>query len=105
MSSSRSIGSFDRRILVLTSLANGPKHGYALLKDIEDFSGVALGPGTLYGCIAQLESEGLIESLSEEKRRRPFGLTDEGHRVLRRALQQSANITNTGWMRLSGAGS
>jgi DNA-binding PadR family transcriptional regulator len=87
----------------LTSLASGPKHGYALIQDIESFSGVSLGPGTLYGCISQLEEEGLIEGLSEAKRRRPFALTAEGQKVLRAALMQSANISSTGLFRLSGA--
>jgi DNA-binding PadR family transcriptional regulator len=104
VSTARPIGSYDRRILVLTSLANGPKHGYALIKDIESFSGVSLGPGTLYGCIAQLEKEGLIEALSSEKRKRPFGLTQQGREALRNALVQSTAISTTGLFRLSSAG-
>ena len=46
-------GSSDRGMLVLTSLAGGPKHGYALIKDIEGFAGVTLGPGTLYGALGE----------------------------------------------------
>ena len=42
----------QRGMLLLTSLADGPKHGYALVKDIEQFAGVTLGPGTLYGALA-----------------------------------------------------
>ena len=45
----------ERSVLVLTSLAGGDKHGYALIKDIEAFSGVTLGPGTLYGALARVE--------------------------------------------------
>lgn len=89
---------------MLTSLAGGPKPGYELIKDIESFAGVSLGPGTLYGCIAQLEEEGLIEALAEEKRRRPYGLTPEGRKILRSALQQSSDIAAAGWLRLSGSG-
>ena len=37
------------------SLAGGPKHGYALIKDIEDFAGVTMGPGTLSGALSKLE--------------------------------------------------
>ena len=48
-------GSSDRSVLILTSLAGSPKHGYALIKDIEDFAGVTLGAGTLYGALAKLE--------------------------------------------------
>jgi len=47
-------GSSDRSVLVLTSLAGGPKHGYALIKDIEGFASIKPGPGTLYACIAKL---------------------------------------------------
>ena len=39
----------DASVLILTSLADGPKHGYALIQDIKSFAGLELGPGTLYG--------------------------------------------------------
>ncbi len=61
----------DPGVLILTSLASGPKHGYALARDIETFSGAELGPGTLYGAITRLEERGLIEPL-EQDQRRPF---------------------------------
>ena len=48
----------DPTLLILTSLASGEKHGYALLQDIERFAGVTLGPGTLYGAIGRLEERG-----------------------------------------------
>ena len=63
----------DPGLLVLTSLADGPKHGYAITADVEEFAGVRLGPGTLYGALARLESKGLIEALPAEDRRRPTG--------------------------------
>ncbi len=56
-------GSSDRSTLILTSLAEAPKHGYALIKDIEDFAGVRLGAGALYGALASLERDGLVEAL------------------------------------------
>jgi DNA-binding PadR family transcriptional regulator len=65
----------DPLVLLLTSLASGPKHGYALSKDVEDFAGVTLSPGTLYGAITRLEELGLIEPLEEVERRRPYRLT------------------------------
>lgn len=43
-------------LLILISLADGPKHGYAMTQDIETVSGQRLGPGTLYGAITRLES-------------------------------------------------
>jgi DNA-binding PadR family transcriptional regulator len=62
---------------MLTSLAGGPKHGYALTKDIEKFAGVTLGPGSLYGAIARLEARGLIEPepVGSDERRRPYRIT------------------------------
>ena len=67
-------------VLILTSLAAGPKHGYALTKDIEAFAGVSLGPGTLYGAIARLEERGLIAPVpvGSDARRRPYRITGEG---------------------------
>jgi DNA-binding PadR family transcriptional regulator len=93
--------SFDRSILVLTSLASGPKHGYALIRDIEDFSGVKMGPGTLYGCVAKLERAGLIEALPPEDRRRPFRITAAGATALRERLVESARISTVGLARLA----
>ena len=71
-------GSSDRSILILTSLADGPKHGYALIKDIEDFAGITLGAGTLYGALAKLERAGLVEALPAGDRRRPYQITAGG---------------------------
>ena len=62
-------------LLVMISLANGPKHGYAMVEDIVGVSGVRLGPGTLYGAISRLESRGLIEALEPDHRRNPYRLT------------------------------
>ena len=68
----------DPGLLILTSLASGEKHGYALLLDIEAFTGVRLGPGTLYGAIGRLEERGLIEPAGAEGRARPYRLTHGG---------------------------
>src|SRR5678815_5503576 len=59
-------------LLILVSLADGPKHGYAITEDIASFAGVRFGPGSLYGAIARLESRGLIEGLDTEDRRNPY---------------------------------
>jgi DNA-binding PadR family transcriptional regulator len=89
-------GSPDRSLLVLTSLAGGPKHGYALIKDIEEFAGVRLGPGTLYGCLSKLEAANLIEPLPTDDRRRPYKVTAAGLRLLREELARSARIAEVG---------
>jgi DNA-binding PadR family transcriptional regulator len=72
----------DPAVLILTSLAGGDKHGYALVKDIESFGGVSLGPGTLYGAIARLEEEGLVEALPADDRRHPYRITGAGAAAL-----------------------
>ena len=68
----------DPPLLILTSLAGGPKHGYALAQDIASFAGASLSPGALYGAMTRLEAAGLIEPLDAEERRRPYRLTAEG---------------------------
>ena len=83
-------GSSDRSILILTSLADGPKHGYALIQDIEGFAGVRLGAGTLYGALAKLERAGLVEALPPGDRRRPYQITVAGREELRARLLQAA---------------
>ena len=62
-------------LYILMSLSDGPKHGYAIMADVEGISGSPLGPGTLYGALARLERRGLIEALEPEERRRPYRLT------------------------------
>ncbi|MDA8311841.1 MAG: PadR family transcriptional regulator [Actinomycetota bacterium] len=90
----------DPSLLVLVSLAEGPKHGYALTKDIEAFAGISLGPGTLYGCIARLEGRGLIEALPAEDRRNPYRLTAAGATALREELERAAATSALGLRRL-----
>jgi DNA-binding PadR family transcriptional regulator len=95
------INPVDRGLLILTSLAGGEKHGYALMQDIEEFAGVRLGPGSLYGAISRLESEGLVEALPADDRRRPYRLTLAGNRVLQQELSASAKIAGIGLGRLA----
>jgi DNA-binding PadR family transcriptional regulator len=86
--------------LILSSLADGPKHGYALTKDVEEFAGVRLAPGTLYEALARLESQGLIEALESEDRRRPYQLTAAGATALQVHLEAQRRVTGTGLRRL-----
>lgn len=73
----------DPALLILSSLASGPKHGYAMMEDIRQFSGTHLEPGTLYGALARLEHRGWIEPLPADERRRPYRLTGVGATALR----------------------
>jgi DNA-binding PadR family transcriptional regulator len=90
----------DPSLLILSSLSNGPKHGYAMTKDIEDFGGVSLGAGTLYGALSRLEARGLIEALPAEDRRRPYRLTSRGTQVLGAQLRGLRSFAATGLARL-----
>src|ERR1700735_2472201 len=76
----------EASVLVLISLADGPKHGYALIQDIKEVAGLELGPGTLYGALDRLERLGLIESLPAEDRRHPHPITRPGGAPLRPPL-------------------
>jgi DNA-binding PadR family transcriptional regulator len=87
-------------LLVLTSLAEGPKHGYAITQDVEQLTGVRLGPGTLYGALARLEGNGLIEALPAEERRRPYRLTGAGSAALSEQLQALQHVASSGLHRL-----
>ncbi len=91
-------------MLILTSLAGGPKHGHALAKDIEGFADVRLGPGTLYGAITRLEATGMIEPLASDGRRRPYRLTDRGSETLATAVTDLQRVVETGSSRLRLAG-
>ena len=62
-------------LLILVSLSEGPKHGYAIMTDVEAGTGRPLGPGTLYAALARLEERGFIEALEPVDRRRPYRLT------------------------------
>jgi DNA-binding PadR family transcriptional regulator len=90
-------------MLVLSSLAGGPKHGYAIIKDVREIASVTLGPGTLYGALARLEQRGLIEALPAQDRRRPYRLTAAGATALERRLNALERVTRVGLRRLHGA--
>ncbi len=98
-------GSSDRSILILTSLAGSPRHGYALIKDIQGFAGVTLGAGTLYSALAKLERAGLVEPLPADERRRPYQITEAGREHLRTRLAESARIASIGLARIAAASS
>jgi len=90
-------------LLILVSLANGAKHGYAITEDIATFADVRFGPGSLYGAIARLESRGLIEALEAQDRRNPYRLTALGAKALRARLASMQAVTRIGQRRLASA--
>ena len=93
----------DPNLLVLASLADGDKHGYAMMDDIRGFAGVSLGPGTLYGAITRLEERGLIRAVDSDDRRRPYRLTADGRRQLEEQLSGLNQVVRTGLRRLKHA--
>ena len=87
--------------LILSSLAEGTKHGYALTKDIEEFAEVRIAPGTLYEALARLERQGLIEAVESHDRRRPYRLTADGALALRAHLDAQRRVAEVGLRRLA----
>lgn len=90
----------DPPLLILISLAEGPKHGHALAKDIEDFAKVKLGPGALYGAITRLEERRLIEPMDSDDRRRPYRITGAGSTALAETLADMRRVAAAGLARL-----
>ena len=92
--------------LILSSLAGGQKHGYALTKDVEQFAGVHLSPGTLYGALTRLVDQGLIEPVpSVDDRRRPYRITGAGSEALRAQRAEQCRVADCGLRRLAGGAS
>jgi len=96
--------------LILTALARGPLHGYAILKDIEATSGGAtrLGVGTLYGALERLADQYLVEVAAEEvvdsRLRRSYRLTDDGAAVLTAEAKQRQQQSAAALSRLGALG-
>jgi DNA-binding PadR family transcriptional regulator len=90
-------------LLILASLAAGEKHGYAMMTDIDQFAGVRLGPGTLYGAITRLEERGWIRPLESDERRRPYCITAAGRRYLEEQMTSLERVARTALRRLKHA--
>jgi DNA-binding PadR family transcriptional regulator len=93
----------DPTLLVLSSLAEGDKHGYAMMQDIEAFAGIRLGPGTLYGAITRLEECGWIWPTGAKSRRQPYAITASGRQHLQQELSTLQQIVKTGLTRMKHA--
>lgn len=93
--------SSDPEMLILTSLADGPKHGYAIMQDIERFAGTTLGPGTLYTAISRLVEKGKVNPEPVQDRQRPYRITKDGVASLSEELEKMRKIARFGLRRLS----
>ena len=87
-------------MLILVSLSDGPKHGFAIMTDVEAGSGRPMGPGTLYAALARLEERGLIQALSPLDRRRAYRLTAVGASVVADQLRDFAGFAQPRLKRL-----
>jgi DNA-binding PadR family transcriptional regulator len=93
-------GYADASIQILVSLSEGPRHGYAIMTEVERESGRPMRPGTLYAALSRLERRGLIEALPAEDRRHPYRLTPLGVRTLASALDRLQVLARRGLERL-----
>lgn len=87
-------------LLILATLSQGPKHGYAIMTDIETDTGRPMGAGTLYAALARLEESGLIEPLAPVDRRRPYRLTGVGATMLAEQLRGLSAFAQQGLRQL-----
>ncbi len=90
----------DPGLLILMSLSEEDRHGYAMVEDIAGFAGVRLGPGTLYGAITRLEKLGWIRPIPSSDRRQPYRLTAAGKQHLEGELAALRLVVQTGLARL-----
>jgi len=93
----------DPSLLVLASLADGEKHGYAIMEDIQRFADVRLGPGTLYGAITRLEQRGWIYPVKSKDRRQPYRLAASGRLYLEEQMASLGRVLKTANRRLKQA--
>jgi DNA-binding PadR family transcriptional regulator len=92
-------------LLILTSLASQPRHGYALIKDIEALSGgrVQMSTGTLFGALRRLLEDGWIERFEQDdtaRQKQAYRLTASGRTQLQAELDRMRQLTRAGFARL-----
>ncbi len=103
-SSAPGFGRFtEPSLLILVSLSDGPKHGYAIMQDVETGTGRPMGAGTLYAALSRLEDEGFVEPLTPVDRRRPYRLTAVGATMLAEQLHGLAEFAQRGLRQLGQA--
>ena len=93
-------------LLVLLSLAEQPRHGYSILKDVERMSAgrVRLSTGTLYGALHRLLDQAWIERVEEDESlrdRRAYRLTSRGRRNLQREVERMRHLTKLATLRIA----
>jgi DNA-binding PadR family transcriptional regulator len=98
----------EATFFILLSLSSGKKHGYAIMKDVEQLSDerICLGTGTLYGALGRLLDQGWIERIEEEhETRRPrkaYVLSELGRRILMAETLRLQKNLSSAQQRLAG---
>src|SRR5215471_14491414 len=92
--------------LVLLSLAQRPRHGYSILKDVEQMSAgrVVLSTGTLYGALQRLLSQGWIERFEDQdtsRDKRAYRLSSKGRQNLQAEIERMRHLTRLAGLRIS----
>ena len=69
---------------ILLALADGPLHGYAIMQAVAATADLGMGPGTIYGTLARMESAGMVREIpaAAGDRRRVFALQPAGRKAL-----------------------
>lgn len=93
-------------LLILLSLADQPRHGYSILKDVAQISGdrVTLSTGTLYGALRRLLEDGWIERIHNDdasRGKQAYRLTDHGHKVLQGEVSRMKDLTKLASRRIA----
>jgi DNA-binding PadR family transcriptional regulator len=93
-------------LLILLSLAEQPRHGYSILKDVEEMSDgrVVLSTGTLYGALRRLLDEEWIERIEEEdtsRGRQAYRLTSRGRKNLQLEVGRMKHLTRLASLRIA----
>ncbi len=100
----------ESTFFILLSLAGGPRHGYAILKDVQTLSDgrVNLSTGTLYGALSRLLEQGWIARLDsspapeEARPRKEYILSDLGRRILNAETARLSSLAERARLRLAG---
>jgi DNA-binding PadR family transcriptional regulator len=81
---------------ILLALADGPLHGYAIMQAVEESSGVAMGPGTVYGTLERLEASGFVKELpaARSDRRRVFAIQPAGREALKDEARRLSRLAS-----------
>jgi len=93
-------------LLILTSLAAGPRHGYGVIQEVAELSGgrVVLRAGTLYGALDRLVEDGFVapdrEEVKDGRLRRYYRITAEGRRLLAAEADRLASDARLAFARL-----